>query len=160
MIRDVFPGTRLVISPKVLLPLVVLGLAKFAWLITFSASARNCSPVRSVTRKSLSSEASTLISPGPSPKVRGASPNVYWAGEINAAVLNHSAIAECARLGLATRFGRTPSEYEAVLLVSSIGLSGVPVWSSAITPVDQPPTIWSIAPDIGAHSLPRPTGNS
>src|ERR1035441_1545567 len=58
------------------LPNVVLGLAQFGWLRTFSASARNCRLVLSRRRKSFNNDTSTCAVPGPLPNVRGASPNV------------------------------------------------------------------------------------
>src|SRR5580704_18373551 len=129
----------------------------------FNTSRRNWNLTRSPIEKSLSSDESTLTDPGPSPKVRPASPNVYLVGAAKALVLNHSD--SCwlrdrppERSGLPTTFGRTPSENELVRLFSSTGLSGVPVRSSAITPSDQPPTTASSARELGAKCLPWPTG--
>jgi hypothetical protein len=64
------------------------------------------------------------------------------------------------RTGSPTRFGRTPSENEPVLLTASSGLSGVPVCNSAMVPNDQPPITSSRMAYPGANLLPCPKGSS
>src|ERR1041384_8703699 len=96
-----------VIRPKVGEPRKLSGKLKFGWLKRLKASARNCRFTRSVKWVFFTSDAFTLLNPGPSRIFLPALPNVPGAEKANAAVLNHCDVVGLDNSGLPTRFGRS-----------------------------------------------------
>jgi hypothetical protein len=68
-----------VISPKLELVTVVLGVPKYGVFVAFGASARDCALMRSLMENVLNTEKSRLNRPGPRTSMnRLILPNVNW----------------------------------------------------------------------------------
>src|SRR5687768_10556540 len=73
-------GCAEVIRPKLAVPKVAFGLSKFAVLNRLKTSARNCNCLAPPSPKFLASDRSVTTLRGPRRWLRGALPNVNWAG--------------------------------------------------------------------------------
>src|SRR3569832_964807 len=103
--------------------------------MAFNASPRNCTVLRSVSRKLRRIDRSTLVIPGARMLLRPPLPKVYCAGCANAVMSNHSFTDRFSddRTGSRRTLARWfPAENAFVLLVFVVTVSGAPLWAVAI----------------------------
>jgi len=83
----------------------VTGLPSAGVLVKLKDSKRSCALIRSVIWKDLCAARSRLKRPGPRKMFLPASPNLYGAFGVNAAVLNHSCNARVGEVPIADEVG-------------------------------------------------------